>query len=58
MSSSVHIDNNKKDISILGLGLTQGLDDTTLKAEARYWSNFSRSNRKLCLNLHYNGSNS
>ena len=30
MCSSVHIDNKKKDISILGKCPTQGLDDTTL----------------------------
>ena len=58
MSSSVHIDNKKKDILILGIGPTQGLDDTTLSAEAQYLINFSRSNRKFCLSLHYNGSNS
>ena len=58
MSSSVHIDNKKKDILILGFGPTQELDDTTLTAEAQYSINFSRSNRKFCLSLHYNGSNS
>ena len=31
MSSSMHIDNRKKDILILDEGSTQGLDDTTLK---------------------------
>ena len=39
MSSSVHIDNNKKDISILGRGLTQGLGDTALSAEVQYLIN-------------------
>ena len=34
MSSSAHVDNKGKDILILGEGLTQGLDDTTLTAEA------------------------
>ena len=58
MSSPLHIDNKKKDILILGKGLTQGLSDTTLTAEARYSNNFSRSNRKFCLSLHDNGSNS
>ena len=58
MSSSVHIDNKKKDILILGIGPTQELDDTMLTAEAQYSINFSRSNRKFCLSLHYNGSNS
>ena len=32
MSSSVHVDNNKKDILILGEGRTQGLDGTTFTA--------------------------
>ena len=36
MSSSVHIDNEKKYILILGKCLTQRLDDTTLAAEAQY----------------------
>ena len=59
MSSSVHIDdNNKKDILILGERPTQGLNDTTLKAEAKFSINFSRSNRKFCLSLHYNQSDS
>ena len=57
MSSSVHIDNKKKDISILGKGLTQRLDDTTLTTEAQYAINFSRSNKKFWLSLSYNGGN-
>ena len=57
MSSSVHIDNKKKDILIIGKGPTQGLDDTTLTAEAQYSINFPRSNRKFCLSQHDNGSN-
>ena len=57
MSSSVHDDNKKKNILILGIGPTQGLDDTILTAEAQYSINFSISNRKFCLSLHYNGSN-
>ena len=44
MTSSVHIDNKKKDILILGFGPTQGLDDTMSTAEAQYSINFSRSN--------------
>ena len=39
-------------------GTTQGLDDTTLTAEAQYSISFLRSNRKFCLSLYYNGSNS
>ena len=47
MSSSVHIDEKGKDILILRKGPTQGLNDTTLTAEAQYSINFSRSNRNL-----------
>ena len=60
MSSSVQIDNKKKDNLILGKGPSRGLDDTTLTAVApsQYSINFSRSNRQFCLSLLYNGSNS
>ena len=47
MSSSVHIDNKKKDILILAFGQTQGLDDTTSTVEAQYSFDFSRSNTKF-----------
>ena len=58
MSSSVHIDNKNKDILILGKGPTQTLDYATLTAGAEYSIDFSRSQRKFCLSLHYNGRNS
>ena len=48
MSSSGHI-------SILGKGLTQGLDGTTLTAEKLYSVNFTENDKKYCLSLHYNG---
>ena len=58
MSLSVHIDNKRKDILILGKGSKHGLGDTTLNAEKEYWSNFTEQKKKNCLNLHYNGVNS
>ena len=58
MNSSVHIDNMGKNILIPGKYSTERLDDTTLTAEAQYWTNFTKSNRKFCLRLHYNGRNS
>ena len=58
MSSCAHIDNRKKGILILGEGPTQGLDDTTLTAEAKYPINFTQSRKRFVLSLHYNGSNS
>ena len=58
MSSSVHANNNTKSILVLGEGFTQGLDDTTLYAEAKCSINFSKTNKKFCLSLHYNGADS
>ena len=58
MRSSVHIVNKGKDILFLAKGQTQGLDNTTLSAEAQNSINFTRSNIKFCLSQHYNGSNS
>ena len=55
MSSSIHINNRKKDILVLGRGPTQGLE-STLTAE-NYSINFTVT-KKFCLSLHYNGANS
>ena len=57
MRSSVHLDNKGKDILILDEGPTQGLDDTTLTAEAKYPINFTQSRKRFVLSLHYNGRN-
>ena len=57
MSFSAHIDNKKKDILVLGIGPTQGLEHT-LTAEKMYSINFTVTNKKFCLSLHYNGANS
>ena len=57
MSSSVHVDNKKKDILILGKGSTQGLQHI-LSAERMYSINFTVRKTKICLSLHYNGANS
>ena len=55
MSSSVPVDTKGKDILILGEGTTQGLDDTTLIADAKYPVNFTQSGKSSVLSLHYNG---
>ena len=57
MSSSIHIDNKKKNILILGRGPTQELQ-STLTAEKMYSINFTEKNEKFYLSLHYNGVNS
>ena len=53
----MHIDNNGKDIIILGEGSTQRLDDTTLTAEAKYPISFTQSGKRFELSLHYDGNN-
>ena len=58
MSSSVHADNNGKDILILGKGPTHALNDTTLTAEGKYPIHFTQSGKRFVLSLHYNRSNS
>ena len=57
MSTSIHIDNKKKDILVPGRGPTQGLE-SILTAEKMYSINFTITKKKLCLSLHYNGGNS
>ena len=47
----------KKDILVLGIGPTQGLEHT-LTAEKMYSINFTVTKKKFCLSLHYNGANS
>ena len=37
----------KKDVSILGEGPTQGLDDTILTTEAKYNINFTQSGKRF-----------
>ena len=50
MSSFVHVDNKGKDTLILVEGTTQGLDDATLTAEAKYPINFTQSGKRFVLN--------
>ena len=58
MSSSVHVDNKNNDILILGEGRTQGLDDTTSTAEAKYPIMFTKPNKRFVISLYHNGINS
>ena len=58
MSSSVHVNNKGKEILIIGFGPTQGLGEHSLTAEKIYAINFTVTGKKVCLSLHYNGTNS
>ena len=57
ISFSAHMDNQKKDILVLGKGPTQGLEHT-LTAEKMYSVNFIVNENKFCLSLHYHGAKS
>ena len=46
ISSSAHIDNKKKNILVLGIGPTQGLEHT-LTAEKMYSINFTVTNKNF-----------
>ena len=58
MSSSVHVDNKKKNILILDEGPIQRLDNTILTAEKKYAINFTLNRKSFCLSLYYNEANS
>ena len=45
MSSSVHVDNKKKDILVFVEDPTQRLDNKTITAEAKYRINFTQSGK-------------
>ena len=49
MSSSVHVDNKKKDILVLGERPAQRLDETALTAEKEYSISFTENNLSLII---------
>ena len=55
MSGSVHASNKTKDLLVLGKGLIQKIEKTTIYAEKMYSPNFSLENKIFVLSLHYNG---
>ena len=58
ISSSAHANNKPKSILVLDKDFIQGIDNTAIYAEQMYSTNFTVANKKVCLNLHYNGNNS
>ena len=53
MSFSAHATNRVNHIYLMGDGLTQGINDTTLYAEKKYFRNFTEPYIKFVLSLHY-----
>ena len=58
MTNSKHANNKTKDVLVLGRGLIQKIDDTTIYVEKLYSPNFTIANRTFCLSLHYKGDDS
>ena len=58
MSFSAHATNRANHIYLMGTGLTQGINDTTIYAEKNFYRNFTDFGKKFVLSLHYNGDNS
>ena len=57
-NSLVHANNKANNIYVTGDLFVQGINDTTLYAEKIYSQNFTATNKKFVLSLHYNGDNS
>ena len=58
MSFSAHATNKANHTYLIGDGLTQGINNTTLYAEKKYFRNFTEPYLKFVLSLHYNGDDS
>ena len=52
-SSSSHVDNRKNNFLILVLGPIYGINGKSGSADKRFGINFTKSNIKFCLSLHY-----
>ena len=49
MSFSVHATNRANHIYLMGTGLTQGINDTTIYAEKNFYRNFTDFGEKICI---------
>ena len=58
MSFSVHATDRANHIYLMGTGLTQGINDTTIYTEKNFYRNFTDFRKKFVLSLHYGGDNS
>ena len=58
MSFSAPAANRANHMYVMGDRLTQGINDTTLYAEKKYFRNFTEPDLKFVLRLHYNGDDS
>ena len=58
MSFSAHANNRANNIYVMGELFIQGINDTTIYAEKKFYRNFTDPDKKFILSLHYNGEDS
>ena len=58
MSFSALATNRANNIYVMGDGLIQGINDTTIYVEKNYYGNFTDPRKKYVLSVHYNGEGS
>ena len=58
LGNSRHATNKTQYVLVLGYGLIQKINDTTIYAEQMYSPNFTVDDKRFCLSVHYNGDNS
>ena len=54
----IHSNNKANNVYVMGDGIVQGINDTTLYAEKIYSQNFTQPSKKFILSLHYNDDDS
>ena len=58
MSSFAHANNRANNILVLGKDFIEGINGTTIYSEKMYLTDFTVTNKKFCLSLHYNSDSS
>ena len=58
MSFSTHANNRANNIYVMGELFIQGMNNTTIYAEKKFYRNFTDPGKKFILSLHYNGDDS
>ena len=58
MSFSTHANNRANNIYVMGEVFIQGINNTTIHAEKKFYRNFTDPGKKFILSLHYNGDDS
>ena len=58
MSFSTHANNRANNIYVMDELFIQGINDTTIYAEKKFYRNFTDSGKTFILSLHYNGDDS